>query len=241
MLEDIPMQRLHIGYDHGTKQLVFYHTLSPEWLIHTGTHGDEWGVIGSVERYLKANAARLPCFVWVPEVSPSAVRRGTRKNANRVDLNRSFRDDATDAEIRANLALMQRWAGPFRLFLSFHEDRDREREWYLYDTDDAPQSAWLTGLLSAAEEIGVAPYSGPDNDTDEAVTIRNGYFSERWDGGGFTRKELYGQAPIYTIRNNLALRGFTFEVPGRAPWEVKDRLVAVIFEHLLRLELHNPG
>ncbi|MBI3114585.1 MAG: hypothetical protein HYZ07_01355, partial [Candidatus Harrisonbacteria bacterium] len=188
------------------------------------------GVGVSVERYLCANETKCPTFLWIPTVSPSAAKRGTRVNARGIDVNRHFREDATDPEVRAVMAIMRRYR--FDLHLSFHEDGDRTREFYLYDTDDAPHDAALAQLFAEMEHIGIAPYSGEDDAKSALkVRIRNGYFSERWDGGGFTRRALAGQSTIYAVRSGIAKRGITLEIPGKAPQDVKDKLVAIIFQH----------
>ncbi len=213
----------------GVTLRYYTHRENPRWLIHSGTHGNERGVIAPVREFLRAHAKDMPGFVFVPEVSPSAVTKGSRWNAAGNDVNRMFADTSPDAEVRANLALMH--TGTFDLFLSFHEDTDRMWEWYIYDTDDTPKDAGTRNLFAAAADIGVAPYSGSDGTADGAVTIRDGYFSERWEGGGFAREALVGQATIYAVRSGIAKRAITLEIPGLAPQDVKRKLVAIIFQH----------
>lgn len=216
----------------GVRLRYYMHGVNPRLLLHTGTHGNECGVISSIEGYYLTHEEDMSDYIFVPEVSPSARRLGTRNNAAGHDVNRMFTDAACDMEVRANQALMYNRA--FDLFLSFHEDTDRTNEWYLYDTDNDPHDAGIRDLFARAAEAGVTPYSGPDGTTDGAVTIRNGYFSEQWDGGGFTREALSGQAPIYAVRKGIAKRGITLEIPGKAPQEVKDKLTALVFQHLVQ-------
>lgn len=213
----------------GVRLRYYKQGTDPRLLVHAKTHGNERDVALSVERYLASRAESMPDYIFVPEVSPSAARLGTRNNAAGHDVNRMFTDAACDMEVRANQTLMYNRA--FDLFLSFHEDTDRTNEWYFYDTDDAPNDAGIRNLFARAAEAGITPYSGPDGTTDGAVVIRDGYFSEQWDGGGFTREALAGQAPIYAVRKGIAKHAITLEIPGKAPQEVKDRLVAVIMEH----------
>lgn len=229
-------ERVYRSY--GPPLRYYTHGNNPRLLVHSGTHGNERGVISSVERYLTSHAEAMPEFIFVPEVSPSAVAKRTRKNAAGRDVNRMFTDVSPDLEVRANQAIIHNhW---FDLFLSFHEDPERTNEWYLFDTNDYADSASIRDLFAAATDAGITPYSGPDGTIDGTVLIRNGYFSEQWPGGGFTRERLSGQAPIYAVRKGIAKRGLTLEIPGLAPQDVKDKLVAIIFEHLLRLELRAP-
>ncbi|MDO8584903.1 MAG: hypothetical protein Q7R85_02140 [bacterium] len=222
------MQESKIVYC-GMTLRYYTHGKNPKWLIHSGTHGNEWGVIAPVTEYLRAHAQDMPNFIFVPEMSPSAVRLRRRRNASGNDVNRMFADESPDTEVRANLMLM--YTGTFDLLLTFHEDHERSNKWYLYDTDDASESKEIQNLFADAAKIGVNPHSGSDWKGVGSVVIRNGYFSEQWRGGGFTRKRLAGQATVYAVRKGIAKRGITLEIPQRAPREVKEKLVAIIFQH----------
>lgn len=210
----------------------------PEWLIDTFTHGNEGGAMKSIRCFIAGNEERMPHFLWIPEVSPSAARLGTRKNARGVNVNRVFRDDTAEDEARANINVWQRHR--FTLHLSFHEDPDLTDRFYVYDTADAPKSPEIHGLLAAAESCGLRRYTGYDDRRSPLkVRIRDGYFSERWKGGGFKVPALSGQATIYTVTKGIAKRGFTIEVPGKATQERKNILVAAILNHFIAL--HNAN
>jgi len=71
---------------------------NPNLLISSGMHGDEYQVIDLVFKYLRKNYRELPDFLYIPHLSPSAVKKGTRKNKFGHDLNRSFLKRATDKE-----------------------------------------------------------------------------------------------------------------------------------------------
>lgn len=206
----------------------------PEWLLDSLTHGNEGGVMKSVRCFIAGNEERVPNFLWVPEVSPSATRLGTRCNARGVNVNRVFRDDTAEDEARANINVWQQHR--FTLHLSFHEDPDLADKFYVYDTANAPKSPEVLGLLAAAENCGFKRYTGYDAPKSRLkVAIRDGYFSERWDGGGFRVPALAGQATIYTVTKGIARRGFTIEVPGKATQERKNVLVAAILNHFIAL------
>lgn len=206
----------------------------PEWLIDTFTHGNEGGVMKSVRCFIAGNEERMPDFLWVPEVSPSAAKRGRRRNARDVDVNRVFRDDTTEEEALVNMAVWQQHR--FTFHLSFHEDPERTGEFYVYDTADAPESPEILGLLAAAESYNLRRYTGYDAPKSPLrVKVRNGYFSEWWKGGGFKVRALAGQATVYTVTKGIAGRGFTIEVPGKATQERKNAIVAAILNHFIAL------
>lgn len=212
----------------------------PKWLIDSVTHGNEAGVKKSVGCFIADNEERMPDFLWVPEVSPSAARLGTRRNARGVDVNRVFGDDTEEVEAQANISVWQRHR--FTLHLSFHEDTDRTNEFYVYDTADAAESVEAQGLLAAAERFGFTRYTGTDNWRSKlSVNIVNGYFSERWKGGGFRTPALSGQATIYTVTKGIAERAFTIEIPGKAPQERKNILVAAILNHFIAIHEKNAN
>ncbi len=89
-----------------TKLKYFIKGSNPRLLIHSGTHGDEWGVIEPVKLAVKKYEDQLPDFVFVPEVSPSAVMNRTRVNSGSVDLNRSFTEGTNESEVLANMKII---------------------------------------------------------------------------------------------------------------------------------------
>src|SRR3989344_8617189 len=88
----------------------FYYFLKgshPKLLIHSGTHGDEYEVIDLVEKYIRRYEAKLPDFIFVPKVSPSAVAAKTRKNSQNADINRTFSTNSIDPEVRENIKILK--------------------------------------------------------------------------------------------------------------------------------------
>lgn len=218
----VEFAKLELGY--------YQKGADPALLIHTGTHGDEKDVIEAVGRYLKAHEAVLPDFIWVPEVSPSAVRLGTRQNQRGVDLNRVFFDGAKEPEVGANLAVLR--GRRFRHFLSVHEDLTADR-FYMYEHDDNSDTPAMARLCRRLAGSGIGLYEGLD-DTDPVLCneIRKGYFSSRWLERDAGRPD--GTVEGYVGHNRLADgRIVTAEVPGLATMEKKDMIVAWLFEYLL--------
>lgn len=109
----------------------YIHGENPRLLVQTGTHGDEHEVIEIVKKAIEKYENELPDFVFVPEVSPSAVAKKDRKNWAKRDMNRSFYADSDDPEVQANIEVLK--SHHFDLFVSFHEDHEFDNEYYIYD------------------------------------------------------------------------------------------------------------
>lgn len=78
----------------------------PSLLLLTGTHGDELEVIDCLKKTIKINLAQLPEFVFIPEMSPSAVLQKTRLNKDGLDINRHFFDDSDIEEVKAVMKII---------------------------------------------------------------------------------------------------------------------------------------
>ncbi len=208
----------------------------PRWLIHTGTHGDEAGVIGSVRRFLEGAWERMPDFLWVMAASPSAVQRGTRENQDGHDLNRMFFDGTTDPEAQANLALLRRHT--FDEFISVHEDLELRDKVYLYDFA-AEERDDLRQFWTRLGSKGVSPFTGIDDPNDPQLGnhIQDGYCSlaeELKIGGGTPGNEDSVGTEFYFHRRGLVTgRQLTLEVPSQADQPIKDFIVSAFFDYLL--------
>ena len=213
----------------GCRLRYFQKGEDPVWLIHTGTHGDERDVIGLVRDHLAECGDRLPDLIWVPEVSPSAVRAGTRDNEHGLNLNRVFFEDAVEPEARANLALIKEHS--FRSFITIHEDLTTDK-FYMYEHDDNAGKAALVKLFSDISSLGVGFYEGLDDD-DPALCnlIRRGYFSCRW-------QEHPPTGPDGTFEGYMGFHRasggkiITAEVPGLLPAAKREAIVALLFAYL---------
>jgi len=214
----------------GCRLRYFQKGERPVWLIHTGTHGDELAVIGLVREYLSANEKKLPDFIWVPEVSPSAVRSGTRNNEHGLNLNRVFFEHPGEPEARANLELIK--AHVFRSFITIHEDLTTDK-FYMYEHDDNSGVPALRKLFSEVAALGVGFYEGLDDD-DPALCnlIRQGYFSCRW-------QERPPTGPDGTFEGYMGFHRaaggkiITAEVPGLLPDDIRRAIVSLLFRYLL--------
>ena len=201
----------------------------PALLIHSGTHGDEYGVIESVKKYLEKNESRLPDFIWVPEVSPTAVAARTRRNAQGNDLNRAFVRDASDREAVANLNIINAYS--FKYFISFHEDLEFP-DFYMYDSVDARETESFRKFYEGIRADGVGVHNGLDDANDPALgfEIQNCYFSYQWITGQ-SRKES-GTVWEYLKQHQPQIkRMLNPEIPGNASQKIKDALVKQIFKN----------
>ena len=200
---------------------------NPVWLMYSGTHGDEADVALSIERYLEKHLHRLPDFLWVPHVSPSAVANKVRHNARGLDTNRNFFDHTSEEEILANLQIVQ--GHNFEYFLDFHEDETRT-EFYIYDSLGV-RDELMEAILKAQEAGGFALLHGIDDETDPALgsMVVNGYC----DASQVT--ETSGFSVDYMLNKGIVKkRAWTFETPGLLSQEEKDKIVENIFETHLK-------
>lgn len=125
----------------GTNFEYYTHGTSPRLLIHAGTHGDEYESIDLVTECIKKFESQLPPFIYVPHVSPSAVKQKTRLNGDGQDSNRIYHmNNSLDQEVIWNQQIMM--MGEFDLAVSFHEDPVYE-EYYIYDESNRDEESAL--------------------------------------------------------------------------------------------------
>lgn len=217
---------------HGEAAISYYKKgAHPRWLLFSGTHGDEAGVIASVRAYLGAREKELPDFVWVPEVSPSAVRLGTRRNERGLDINRVFTMDTDEPEVTANRMIVD--GKTFDLFVDFHEDPTTDA-FYLYDSLDARGEKSFDAMYQEVQSLGVPLYRGVD-DEELGLQVENGYVvCSNYDAAP-EKGDVYTSWKYLKDRAIVKWRLLTVEVPGKASRETKDKIVALVFEYLRTL------
>jgi len=223
----VPLNKQKISMTKYQKGDCRYYTKgnAPRFLILSGTHGDEFGVIGAVEKTLQDFEPKLPNFLFIPKVSPSAVRARTRKNGEGFDLNRDFTDSSKCSETRCVIEILQ--GHQFDLTISFHEDYEFQ-EFYLYDSADREDSPEITRIKSALCEQRVSLYTGCDDAEDPCLGnyISDGYFS-------LSRKAIatyQGTFSSWALANKVTKRIVIPEVPMSASAEVKLNIVRAIFD-----------
>lgn len=205
---------------HQTIQ-YFKYGADPKVAFLAGTHGDEHEVIGIATKIISEHKDCLPDFIFIPEVSPSAVKAKSRMNRWGRDVNRNFHDKTEDPEARANMEILKKH--DIDICISFHEDPDLERGFYFYDSQKMMDKK-LKRLRTAMKENGVELYSGID-DPDLELEIKDGY----WHAD-----ESYepGNALIdWVVNEGTANRVIEVEIPGKASLNRKRKITNTFFKH----------
>jgi len=203
---------------------------NPKLLILSGMHGDEYEVIDCVKSYV-AEHPDVPSYEYIAEVSPSAVAQRTRRNAYNHDMNRSFIDPPIDPEVKAFIEQVSN--KHFTLCLNFHEDPDLAQTFYMYDSGVCTEEQLLR-IRSQIIEAGAGLHSGADDplDADLGYHVEKGYISTPYSmfpqDSGFSGGWLF--------RHGIIQREIVIEIPGKAPRELKQTLVNIIFTFFLTPE-----
>lgn len=200
-------------------------------LLLSGIHGDEYGVISSIQKYFKTHKRNLPSYLYIPEVSLSAVLYKTRNNINNIDLNRSFFDDSTDEEI---IALKNKIKGmKFSTVFTFHEDCDRKHEFYMYSSHNINLQI-LLNLKKQLNAINISLFNGIDDPTDPVLNnqIHNGLLVSPIE------KEGKGTLWPWLQKNNDVNYCVDFEIPMKASQLKKDMLIEILFKFIISQHTH---
>jgi hypothetical protein len=201
---------------------------SPKLLIHAGLHGDEFSVIPIVQEMVEKFKDELPEFLFVPNASPSAVALQTRRNANGLDLNRSFFNDSQESEVVANMDLVRPFN--FDLLVSFHEDIEFEG-FYMYDSAYAYYRDESIAFRQHLRANGIALFTGVDdvNDQLHGYTVVNGHvlWGIEWE------KPLNGTFDDWAIKTGIVRRLLMPEVPTNVSLEKKKLIIESVFAKLI--------
>ena len=202
---------------------------NPKLLIVSGFHGDERGVISSVKRAVKKYHDALLPFFFIPEVSPSAIRLGTRFNKNKADLNRSFFDDSSVEEVR--LLIKKVLPYKFDVCISFHEDPEYS-DFYLYDAygENLEGSHLLQNLRSRIKSLNVGLLNGIDDPQDPTLGIT---FHEGYHYFPPVHENKDGFFSDWAFTKGVIKRYLNPEIPGKLDQIRKDKLVEILFNQLL--------
>jgi predicted deacylase len=201
----------------------------PKLLILSGTHGDEYEVTEFVTNFIEKHDAGLPDYLYIPEVSPSAVALKTRRNKFDRDLNRHFHNEPVDDEVKAVMAVVAPYH--FSLCIAFHEDPDRTTTFYTYDSELMTEEQ-LMQYRDAMDISGMKLFTGIDDPADEhlSLQIEKGYISTPLDhmpvDSGFSMRWL--------VERGIADRVLNPEIPGKAKLPVKEKAVDGFFGFALQ-------
>ena len=215
----------------GKTEIPYYQKgETPRLLIHAGTHGDEYGVIESVKLAVDKYEDRLPDFIFVPVVSPSAVGKKTRVNGDNIDLNRNFFEESTIGEVEANFQIVR--GNKFETLVTFHEDIEPEAKFYLYDTGwgIGESDSWKT-FKGELMEMGVGLLNGSDDPNDPTLnfTFSEGYHYWSLSNAGYQG----GSFDAWLSRNGLVSKILVPEIPAHLNQTLKNKTVDLFFNHFL--------
>lgn len=202
---------------------------NPKLLVHTGTHGDEFEVIDIVKKTLEKYENKLPPFLFVPRVSPTAVELKSRKNKWGHNLNRDFFSNSEDPEVAANIQITK--DHKFDLFVSIHEDWEFP-EYYIYDWGYSKEKNKLVLKHNTyLKERGVELYSGVDDPRDVNLqhVFVEGYNKAIHKQSGSDE----GFISSWILNRNLARDYLLPEIPMQATPKVKEFIVDTFFRDVV--------
>lgn len=215
----------------GTKNESYLYGDKPELLILSGMHGDEREVIGCVKELIAEELKRFSDFLYIPEVSPSAVRRRKRTNEEGVDINRAFFDNSKSAEVKLIFKMLK--GRRFHTCLDFHEDPESP-DFYLYDAfgPDLERAETLRRLQEDIKSLGLGLLNGIDDPDDPILgnVFKDGYkyFPPEKQ---HTNKD--GTFSSWAFSKGIIKRYLNPEIPGGISLALKRKVVEIIFEDLV--------
>lgn len=202
---------------------------NPKLLIHSGTHGDEFDVIDLVKKAVEKYEGKLPDFVFVPMVSPSAVQNKTRVNKNGKDLNRIFYSNSTEIEVQENIKVLEGFC--FDLVVSFHEDPEFNT-YYIYDeSQDELISEKVLNHIEIIKNLNVKLLTGLDDTNDPHLghAFVEGYSKFHYPD----ERVADGTVTLWAYSENKTKGTLTPEIPGTLNLSEKDMIVDTFFKHVL--------
>ena len=198
----------------------------PALLLHSGLHGDEYQVIDCVKATIKKYLKQLLPFVFVPEVSPSAVTKKKRFNKNNVDINRNFIDNSKDQEVITNMQILKNHH--FDFYFGFHEHSSLS-DFYLYDSANLIKSPKLKKFFNEIKEAGINLYNGIDDPNDPLLKFKvvNGYVP-------LTKKnETAGTFPSWAFKKGIIKNAVDLEIPGKISLNKKCQIIDLFFKNII--------
>lgn len=207
---------------------------NPELLIDTGTHGDEYDIIPLVRKALDKNLNGLPSFIYIPEISPSAVALKTRNNNNGLNINRHFFTNSNLDEVKAIKKVIEKYH--FDLSVTLHEDLSFT-EFYLYDTENLEGYKYFKTFKNNLAKIGVGLYNGYDNAGDPAL-VNDPVLGWKAVDGNIPFNPAAdisedGQFAAWMVARKHIKRVINPEIPGKLDLEKKQKVIDLIFENII--------
>jgi hypothetical protein len=203
----------------------------PALLVLSGTHGDEYHCIRSVKKYLEIYEDQLPDFLFIPFVSPTAVKQKTRVNELGFDTNRKYFDNSNDPEVIANIHIIKKYK--FDLCVDFHEDPDQD-SFYTYDSGGI-EKQYLDSMFRRIKKEHVGLMTGYDDPADPGLGF---YFKDGYKNCSINECAR-GDIWKWGLEEKVFKRIINPEIPVKVNHEVKDNVVKIIFEDVLLKTKYN--
>jgi len=181
---------------------------TPKIYLSAGIHGDEpAGPFALLELLAEGFFDDRAHWAICPVLNPLGFVKGTRENADGIDLNRDYRARRS-AEVRAHIAWLQRQP-PFDLTLCLHEDWE-STGFYLYEHNPNRRPSLAPALLdSVRPHMPIEPaHIIDDRPVDEPGILRpeiNAQDRNDWPEQLYLREHYY-----YDL-------GYTMETPSSLP------------------------
>ncbi len=198
----------------------------PRIYLSAGIHGDEPAPPLALLHLLEAGFFdRQAHWFLVPMLNPSGFHRGTRENAEGIDLNRDYKDVRT-REVRAHVHWLRHQPN-FDLTLCLHEDWEAEG-FYLYELNPHGRPSLAPAMLESARRHGTIQ---PGDMIDGRPVAAPGIIRPVDDP---LMRENWPEA-IYLRAHHTTL-SYTLETPSPAPLAHRiDTLAAVVTGALAHL------
>ena len=196
----------------------------PELLVWSGVHGDEDESIPPLWLVLSEYQALLPAFLFIPAMSPSAIKAHTRRmfigEELGPDMNRSFDLNPAPRETQLVKDFLQQH-GPFERILSVHEDEDLTDHTYVYFEGEPVLRQTLQDWRDAVRLSGHQLHNGYDDPYDPTLAM--------WSSDGHIHHahsdETTQMSESWAIANKRARQAITLEVPMQGSPETKYQLI----------------
>lgn len=222
--------QLKIQAVNNAKISYYIYGAKPKVLILSGIHGDEFEVIGCLKKSIRKHLGKLPDFIFIPEMSPSAVLQKTRFNKSNIDLNRGFLKGSADDEVKTAMKILRNYS--FEICLSFHEDL-QQRDFYFYDSGNLSGTKELDILKQEIKSLGINLFNGIDDPDDPVLgyEFKDGYSTTQ--AQALRDKEENGTFGSWAMRQQIIKRIIAPEIPGFLCIAQKQKIVDVFLRRIV--------